>query len=106
MPDMPRKREAKLQAPGAGVKPEYVKSPTRKQVLLDEETESLALAIGSGYLNQIYLILRFSLMSQVGSAVPTSTQATGTPTKPEGVEVASGEGKPQQKKKSTAPEHS
>ena len=41
--------------------------------------------------------------SGVGSAVPTSTQATGTPTKPEGIEVTPGEEKPQQNKKSTAP---
>ena len=41
--------------------------------------------------------------SGVGSVIPTSTQATGTSTKPEGVEVASGKGKPPQKKKSTTP---
>lgn len=41
--------------------------------------------------------------SGVGSAVPTSTQTTGTPTEPKGEEASSGEGKPQQKKKSTAP---
>ncbi|MEG0486326.1 MAG: hypothetical protein RR575_00175 [Acinetobacter sp.] len=41
--------------------------------------------------------------SGVGSAVPTPSQATGTPTKPEGEEAPSGEGKPQQKKKTPAP---
>ena len=34
---------------------------------------------------------------------PTSSQATGTPTEPEGEEATSGEGKPQQKKKVTTP---
>ena len=41
--------------------------------------------------------------SGVGSVVPTSTQTTGTSPKAEGIEVTSGEEKPQQNKKSTTP---
>ena len=41
--------------------------------------------------------------SGVGSVVPTSTQSTGTSAETGGVEVSSGESKPQQNKNSTAP---